>query len=50
MEHVISGGKSVLEYYCGHCEHGWSVADNDRGSVQRRPKSKPHTKPDRSRS
>jgi hypothetical protein len=49
-EHVITGGKAVVEYYCGHCEHAWVVADNSRGNVERRPKRKLHAKPDRSRS
>jgi hypothetical protein len=49
-EHVITGAHSAIEYYCGHCDHAWSLANNDRKHSHRRPKPKPHVKPDRSRS
>lgn len=43
-EHVIVGGNSVIEYYCGHCDHAWTVAESDRTSVPPPPNPKPRAK------
>jgi len=34
-ERIIKGDSSTLAYYCGACDHGWSVAE--------RPPAKPST-------
>jgi len=29
-EHVIEKGKSLMHYYCGHCNQSWDVVEADR--------------------
>jgi hypothetical protein len=49
-EHVIVGANAVIEYYCGHCDHAWSVADSAPAPDQRRPNVRVPRKGDRARS
>ena len=51
FEHVISAGRAVTDYYCGRCQHSWTMNQEDDTRVNQPPKgggtrSKP---PDRSR-
>jgi hypothetical protein len=29
-ENVIKGGVAYREYFCGHCERSWRVADSEQ--------------------
>jgi hypothetical protein len=48
-ERVIRGGVSATEYYCGACEHSWTITD-DQPKGKRQPARRAATRPDRSRS
>lgn len=50
-EHVISGGRAVTDYYCGHCQHSWTVDQRgNKRSQALRSRVKSVKPPDRSRS
>jgi hypothetical protein len=50
LEHVISGGRAVTDYYCGHCQYSWTVDQNDKRLADTRLRAARTSKPDRSRS
>jgi hypothetical protein len=50
-EHVISGGRAVTDYYCGHCQHSWTTDQRGpKGTHSSTPSVKNEKPPDRSRS
>ena len=50
-ERVIQGQRVYADYYCGHCEHGWQVAEeNERRQSPRTARRRGTEPPDRSRS
>ena len=36
-EHVITAAAAQILYYCGCCDHSWSVAEKDEPRARRRP-------------
>jgi hypothetical protein len=44
VEHILKGGYAATEYYCGSCEHAWTVLDEGerRKSIRTR-RRKAHT-------
>lgn len=38
VEHVVIGHRSVTQFYCGKCEHTWTVAEDGQ---ERRAKPRP---------
>jgi len=44
VEFVISGAASIKAFYCGMCEHQWSVADTPPIRKASIPRSKPRTR------
>jgi hypothetical protein len=45
FEHVIRGGRAERHYYCGACNHSWTVTDDgtkrQRGSLRRIDRARP---------
>jgi hypothetical protein len=48
-ERVLRGGHGFTDYYCGHCDHGWTVADDERRRATRLTRNAAPDKPERSR-
>ena len=50
-EHVIQRGRYEIQYYCGHCQHTWTVAgaDDDPKRVRTARPVEEIDKPDHSR-
>jgi hypothetical protein len=43
-EHVIKGNVFAKSFYCGACEHQWSVADDPKPAASFRQLPKPRTR------
>jgi hypothetical protein len=48
LEHVVKANLPLMEYFCGRCEHVWTVADPERRSAPRPVKRRDPAKPLRS--
>jgi hypothetical protein len=47
QEHVITGQSSIIQFYCGHCDHSWRVPDRrsePRQAADQRPDKPNHSR------
>jgi len=43
-EHVFKGGVAYRDYFCGHCERTWRIADTDDDDAREDADDDPDTK------